>query len=132
VRLKVVAIRSSISLSLMLALSISISGFLLSPPPLQGQDVPAELPTGKMLYEWHCMSCHGTGGWGDGPHARDLIVPPANFHSSMSRMASDEQMLMRIEFGVIMSPMHAWRGRLTEQEMQEIVAYIRFLAQRGR
>jgi hypothetical protein len=29
----------------------------------------------------------------------------------MSCMTSDEQMLMRIEFGVVMSPMHAWRCR---------------------
>jgi hypothetical protein len=45
---------------------------------------------------------------------------------------SDEQLLASIEFGVVMSPMHARRGRLSEEEMQAAVAYVRRLAQRGR
>lgn len=115
-----------------LALAAATVGHWLAPPPLHGQDPMGDLPTGKMLYEWHCLSCHGTGGWGDGPQARDLKVPPTNFHSALSRMTSDEQMLLRIEFGVVMSPMHAWRNRLTEQEMQAVIAYIRMLAQSSR
>jgi hypothetical protein len=28
--------------------------------------------------------------------------------------------------------MHSWRGQLTDGEMQDVVAYIRLLAQQGR
>ena len=118
--------------SLLLAVSLSLAAWLLPSTLLRAQEQAGDSVPGKTLYEWHCMSCHGTGGWGDGPQARDLKVPPTNFHSAISRMQSDEQMLMRIEFGVVMSPMHAWRGRLTEQETQDVVAYIRSLTQRSR
>ena len=28
--------------------------------------------------------------------------------------------------------MHSWRGQLTDGEMQDVVAYVRFLSQQGR
>jgi hypothetical protein len=40
---------------------------------------------------------------------------------------SDEQMLSSIEFGEARSQMHAWRGRLTEQELREVMVYVRRL-----
>jgi mono/diheme cytochrome c family protein len=85
-----------------------------------------------MLYEWHCVRCHGAGGWGDGTQANELRVAPANFHGPVVKMKSDEQLLTSIEFGLVLTPMHAWRGRLTEQEMQDVLAYVRLLGQRGR
>jgi mono/diheme cytochrome c family protein len=118
--------------SLILTFSLALAAWLLSPSPLRAQDRADEPIPGKTLYEWHCARCHGTSGWGDGPQARELLIPPANFHSAIARRSTDEEMLMRIEFGVVMSPMHSWRGRLTEQEMQDLVAYIRSLAQRSR
>jgi len=56
-------------------------------------------------------------------------VAPANFHRFSSLLKSDEELLRTIEHGVVFSPMHAWRGRLTDGEMQDVVAYIRLLAQ---
>lgn len=124
--------RPRAAVSLILTFTLGWLIWLLSPSPLRAQDPAGDVIPGKTLYEWHCARCHGTGGWGDGPQARELLIPPTNFHSALSRLTTDEQMLMRIEFGVVMSPMHSWRGRLTEQEMQDLVAYIRSLAQRSR
>lgn len=87
---------------------------------------------GKAIYERSCARCHGKGGWGDGPSAQEESVPPANFHSPIMQGRSDEQMVMAIEFGLAMSKMHGWRGRLSEQEMKDVVAYIRLLTQRAR
>lgn len=78
------------------------------------------------------MTCHGAGGWGDGPQAASLKTRPANFHRPLSFLKSDEELLRTIEHGVVFSPMHAWRGQLTDGEMQDVVAYIRLLSQQGR
>jgi mono/diheme cytochrome c family protein len=83
------------------------------------------------VYQRHCQACHGAGGFGDGPDAKNLKVAPANFHRFSSILKSDEQLLRTIEHGVVFSPMHAWRGQLTDGEMQDVVAYIRLLAQQG-
>jgi mono/diheme cytochrome c family protein len=99
---------------------------------LHAQEYPADTTRGKHVYQRHCQACHGAGGWGDGPDAKALKVAPANFHRFSSFLKSDEELLRTIEHGVVFSPMHAWRGQLTDGEMQDVVAYIRLLAQQGR
>src|SRR5829696_2482769 len=91
------------------------------------QDYPPDVTRGKAVYERHCQSCHGTGGYGDGQEAGALNVRPANFHRVGSLLKSDEELLRTIEHGVVFSPMHSWRGQLTDGEMQDVVAYIRLL-----
>jgi mono/diheme cytochrome c family protein len=99
---------------------------------VQAQEYPADITRGKGVYERDCQACHGVGGWGDGPDAQALKVSPANFHRFRSFLKSDEELLRTIEHGVVFSPMHAWRGQLTDGEMQDVVAYIRLLSQQGR
>jgi mono/diheme cytochrome c family protein len=103
-----------------------------SRPILYAQDYPADITRGKGIYERHCLVCHGKGGWGDGPEAQALKVAPTDFHRVSSLLKSDEELLRTIEHGVVFSPMHAWRGQLTDGEMQDVLAYIRLLAQPGR
>lgn len=99
---------------------------------LHAQEYPADSTRGKAVYERHCQACHGVGGWGDGPDAKDLKVAPANFHRFKSFLKSDEELLRTIEHGVAFSPMHSWRGQLTDGEMQDVVSYVRLLSQKGR
>ena len=98
---------------------------------LSAQDYPPDRARGKVVYEQHCQNCHGASGRGDGPAAASLKVPPTNFQRFQSFLKSDEELLRTIEHGVVFSPMHSWRGRLTDGEMQDAVAYIRLLSQRG-
>lgn len=100
--------------------------------PVSAQDYPPDVARGKAVYERHCQSCHGVTGYGDGPDAGSLRVPPANFQRFRSFLKSDEELLRTIEHGVVFSPMHSWRGTLTDGEMQDVVAYIRLLSQQGR
>jgi mono/diheme cytochrome c family protein len=44
-------------------------------------------------------------------------------------LKSDEEFLRTIEHGVVFSPMHSWRGQLSDDEMTDVVAYIRRLLQ---
>ncbi len=96
------------------------------------QDYPPDVTRGKAVYERHCQVCHGISGYGDGPEAAALKVRPANFHRVGSFLKSDEELLRTIEHGVVFSPMHSWRGQLTDGEMQDVVAYIRLLSQQER
>jgi mono/diheme cytochrome c family protein len=119
------------SRSMIATLSMGFIG-LLFVPLLEAQEYPADITRGKGVYERHCQACHGVGGWGDGPDGQALKVPPANFHRFLSFLKSDEELLRTIEHGVVFSPMHSWRGQLTDGEMQDVVAYIRLLSQQGR
>ena len=118
------------SRSMTTTLSLGLIGLLLT-PLLYAQDYPADTTRGKAVYERHCHACHGVGGWGDGPDAKTLKVAPANFHRFSSFLKSDEELLRTIEHGVVFSPMHSWRGQLTDGEMQDVVAYVRFLSQQA-
>jgi cytochrome c oxidase cbb3-type subunit 3 len=83
---------------------------------------------GQILYDEHCARCHGLTGKGDGPDAARLTVPPANFQSARSRAKTDFELLTSISYGIAFSPMHAWRGKITDEELLELVRYLRELA----
>ena len=103
----------------------------LAAPPLFAQDYPPDLERGKAVYTRLCLSCHGSEGDGNGPAASSLAIAPANFHRVRSFLKSDEELLRTIEHGVVFSPMHSWRGELTDEEMQDVLAYVRLLSQQG-
>ncbi len=107
-----------------------VCGFLAAPAP--AAELPEDVVMGKKVYEQHCQKCHGMTGQGNGPQAQWQYLPPANFHAPASRLKSDEQWIAVIEYGVIFSPMHSFRGTLNATEIQDVVAYIRLLSQRGR
>lgn len=115
-----------------------LAGFLLLLTPiilatslLYAQDYPPDPERGKAVYARHCQSCHGVSGHGNGPEAASLKVSPADFHRVRSILKSDEELLRTIEHGVVFSPMHSWRGQLTDGEMQDVLTYIRLLSQQG-
>jgi len=89
---------------------------------------PTDLKRGQGLYDQHCSRCHGKNGDGLGPEAQYLIVPPTNFKSPNIQMKSDADLQMAISQGVLFSPMHAWRDRLSEQDMKNIIGYLRMLS----
>ncbi len=118
---------------LRLLFSVGFGWWLVGAPgSVSAQDLFGNPQRGKGIYEQQCQRCHGAGGWGDGPDALGLKIPPANFHRFITQMKSDEQLFTTIEFGLALSPMHGWRGRLTDQQMEDVIAYVRALAQRGR
>jgi len=96
-----------------------------------GEELPPDA-TGPAIYARLCQKCHGATGRGDGPQAQWKFLPPANFHSPASRAKSDEQLLSIIEHGVIFTPMHSYRGTLTDAQMREVLAYIRRLSEAAR
>lgn len=83
---------------------------------------------GESIYKQHCLRCHGEKLDGNGPDAPDLIVRPANLQSTQSRTKTDWELLVALSNGVLFSPMHSYRGKLTDAQMLDVLSYIRSMA----
>ncbi|HET7909399.1 MAG TPA: cytochrome c [Nitrospira sp.] len=80
---------------------------------------------GQAIYSQHCLRCHGEKLDGNGPEAQDLIVQPADLTSNRSRMKSDWELLVPLTNGVLFTPMHSYRGKLSDEQMLDVLSYIR-------
>ena len=92
-----------------------------------------QVPGVRELYLRLCSQCHGVYGKGDGVNAtQDLIINPRD-HTDRLFMSTrtDEHLAHAIRDGgtkVGKSPiMPAWRYTISEDEVQELVAYLRTL-----
>ncbi|HMS83887.1 MAG TPA: cytochrome c [Nitrospira sp.] len=83
---------------------------------------------GERVFQQHCVGCHGTTGDGLGADIKELIVPPANFLAPKIRARTDRELYLAIKQGVLFSPMHGWADRLSEQEIRDVLNYIRTFA----
>lgn len=93
-----------------------------------GQTARGNPREGQAVYEKNCLRCHGNKLDGNGPDSQDLIVQPANLQSLISRSKTDWELLIAISNGVLFSPMHSFRGKLTDQQMLDVLSYIRTMA----
>jgi len=82
---------------------------------------------GKIIYETNCLICHGERGKGDGLLGATLRPPPTDLTGSQARAKSDTDLLTVIHDGRGVMP--AWKTRLKEQEIQNVLAYIRGLGE---
>ncbi len=80
--------------------------------------------TGNMIFARHCAGCHGPEGKGDG--YRMLGPDPAHLTRPSTRKKSDAALLQTIHEGKPNMP--SWKLRLSEEESQAVLAYIRTLA----
>jgi mono/diheme cytochrome c family protein len=83
---------------------------------------------GRPIYEKNCLLCHGPQGRGDGPMGKALSPPAANFSSPESMRKTDAELLKVIHEGHPDTAMTAWKGSLSEQEFQDLLAYVRHLS----
>ena len=88
---------------------------------------------GKKLYTTYCSSCHGESGKGDGPAAASLPVKPANHTDGNVMNKLSDKMLVEIisKGGQAVgksSFMPAWGGALKDKQIQDIVVYLRSIA----
>ncbi len=88
---------------------------------------------GKQKYQELCGACHGQLGKGDGPTAAVLPVKPRD-HTDATYMGklTDKQIFDTIKLGgeaIGKSPfMPKWDGLLTDQQIEDLLAYIRTLS----
>jgi mono/diheme cytochrome c family protein len=110
------------------AIAVGVLAIILAGSWAIAQTLSGNPKKGEAIYQQHCVRCHGPSGDGLGRDVKDLIVPPVNFQSLKSRSKTDSELLLAIKQGVLFSPMHGWQDRLSEQEMRDVLSYIRSLA----
>ena len=102
---------------------------LLWPLAGQAQDAAA----GKEIYEQYCALCHGSQGQGDGSLSANLDPKPRD-HTDGAYMnaLTDEHLLKVVSEGggaVGLAPiMPAWKGILSEQQILDVIGFVRTLA----
>ncbi len=100
---------------------------------VEGATAPPDVAAGKSDYQLYCASCHGATGGGDGPVGQTLDPKPAK-HSDGNYMnpLTDDYLFKVIKFGgasvgksQMMAPLG---GALSDQQIRNVIAYIRTLA----
>lgn len=96
-----------------------------------GQTTRGNPTKGQAIYAQYCLRCHGDNLDGNGPDAQYLIVRPATFLSQGLLAKTDWELLITISNGSLFTPMHEFRSKLTDQQMLDVLSYIRSMTPFG-
>lgn len=90
---------------------------------------------GKKIYENKCASCHGIKGDGNSPMSKHVKPVPSNFisreykdsHGKNPKEYSNAEMKDILMFGMKGTAMVGFADSLKEQEIEDVLSYIRSL-----
>lgn len=82
--------------------------------------------SGVKLYERHCLKCHGAPGVAPEPFSLGMMPPPSAI-VRVARQRSEGELYWVIKNGIKMSGMPAWKYRLTDEELWQLVALLKKL-----
>lgn len=85
---------------------------------------PKAVEQGRKVAQVNCVSCHGSGGKGNGPAAMALSPKPADWTSKKVQDETDGEVFWKITTG--RGPMPSWK-HLPESDRWALVQYIRSL-----
>ncbi|PLC51831.1 cytochrome C [Pollutimonas subterranea] len=77
-------------------------------------------------FDAHCVQCHGAPGIAPQPFALGLTPVPASLVDT-ARVWSAAEIYWVIRHGIKMSGMPAWRYRMTDQQIWDVVAFVKVL-----
>jgi len=81
---------------------------------------------GADVFKTNCQTCHGPQGHGDGPAGAALDPQPKNL-AELQALATDDYLFWRIRAGKEGTSMVAWKGILTDEQIWQVVSFIRTL-----
>ena len=81
---------------------------------------------GVDVFKNNCVVCHGSQGHGDGPAGTSLDPAPKNL-PELSAIVADNYLFWRISTGKDGTAMVAWKGILTDEQIWQVVSFIRTL-----
>jgi mono/diheme cytochrome c family protein len=81
---------------------------------------------GASVFKVNCESCHGPQGHGDGPVGAALDPAPKNL-AELQTTAGDDYLFWRVSTGKEGTAMVAWKGVLTDEQIWQVVSFIRAL-----
>ena len=81
---------------------------------------------GAELFSANCELCHGPQGHGDGVAGQSLEPQPKNL-ATLQATVGDDFLFWRIHEGKPATAMVAWNGILTDEQIWQIVSFIRTL-----
>jgi len=86
----------------------------------------AAAAAGADVFKNNCTSCHGEQGHGDGPAGIALDPRPKDL-AIFAPAVEDDYLFWRITTGKPGTAMIAWKGVLTDEQIWQVVAFIRTL-----
>jgi mono/diheme cytochrome c family protein len=81
---------------------------------------------GADMFKFNCEACHGPQGHGDGPASAALDPRPRNL-PDLAKTVGDDYFFWRISTGKDGTSMVAWKGVLTDEQIWQVIIYIRTL-----
>jgi mono/diheme cytochrome c family protein len=101
----------------------------------QSNPIPAtaaNIDAGKHVFAYYCVECHGRDGQNTGvPFAAKLAPPVPSMASREVQAYTDGQLKWIIDNGIFPSGMPASKGTLSDEEIWQIVLYLRDLPRAG-
>lgn len=92
----------------------------------------ANIDAGKHVFAYYCVECHGRDGQNTGvPFATRLSPPVPSMASREVQAYTDGQLKWVIDHGIFPSGMPASKGTLSDEEVWQIVLYLRDLPRPG-
>ena len=92
---------------------------------------------GKEIYNRECWKCHGKEGKGNGTDGENLDPRPRDFTSGLFKYRTssyrevlpfDRDLFQTISEGLTGTGMPAWKGKLSEKDIWDAIAYIKIFA----
>lgn len=90
------------------------------------------LAAGKKAYERRCAECHGETGTGDGMAGEGMTPRPANLTDAAWEHGSTDGEIFTVIRDGSGDGMKSFTSKLTEQQMWEVVTYVRSLSTQAR
>ncbi|CAB3684783.1 c-type cytochrome [Achromobacter piechaudii] len=110
-------------LDVALTRSVKLRSADIAVPELDG---PERIRRGDTLFRANCVQCHGAPGQAPEPYALGLNPAPASLVASARERPATE-IFWIVRQGIKMTGMPAWQYRLTDEQIWDVVAFMRVL-----